>query len=46
MEKCILLDWGSAEVNIVPHIDIIEILESSLKENSKYFEIFSRKLWY
>lgn len=35
-----LLDWGSAEVNIVPHIDIIEIMESSLDYNSEYFKIF------
>lgn len=35
-----LLDWGSAEVNIVPHIDIIEITQSSLEDNSEYFETF------
>jgi len=35
-----LLDWGSAEVNVVPHIDIIEILESSIEESSENFEIF------
>ncbi len=35
-----LLDWGSAGVNVIPHIDIIEILQSSLEENSKEFGLF------
>lgn len=35
-----LLDWGSAEVSVVPHMDIAEILHSSLDENSKEFELF------
>lgn len=35
-----LLDWGSAEVSVVPHMDIAEILHSSLDEDSKEFELF------
>ncbi len=35
-----LLDWGSAEVNVTPHMDLIEILNSSLKEDSEEFDIF------
>lgn len=35
-----LLDWGSAEVNIIPHMDIGEILHSSLEESSREFEVF------
>lgn len=35
-----LLDWGSAEVNIVPHMDIGEILDSSLEESSSEFDLF------
>ena len=35
-----LLDWGSAAVNIFPHLDIAEILESSLQEESDEFESF------
>lgn len=37
-----LLDWGSAEVNVVPHMDIEEILESSLQDDSDEFELFLR----
>jgi aminoglycoside phosphotransferase (APT) family kinase protein len=35
-----LLDWGSAEVNVVPHMDLEEILDSSLQDNSDSFELF------
>lgn len=35
-----LLDWGSAQVSVVPHLDIAEILDSSLDENSDEFKLF------
>lgn len=35
-----LLDWGSAEVSVAPHMDLVEILQSSLEENSKEFGLF------
>ena len=35
-----LIDWGSAQVAPVPHIDIAEILDSSLDENSNQFSLF------
>lgn len=35
-----LIDWGSANVAPVPHLDIAEILDSSLDENSKQFALF------
>jgi len=35
-----LLDWGSAEVSVAPHMDLAEILQSSLEENSKEFGLF------
>ena len=35
-----LLDWGSAEVNVIPHIDVGEIFRSSLAEDSAELEIF------
>lgn len=38
-EVC-LIDWGSAQSAPVPHLDIAEILESSLDENSKQFALF------
>ncbi len=41
-ENVYLLDWGAAEVNAVPHIDIEEILESSLQDDSNEFELFLR----
>ena len=39
-ENVYLLDWGSAEVNVVPHMDIEEILDSSLQDDSNNFELF------
>ena len=39
-EDVYLLDWGSAEVNVIPHMDIGEILLSSLDENSVEFKTF------
>lgn len=38
-EVC-LIDWGSAKVAPVPHVDIAEILDSSLDENSEQFALF------
>jgi len=38
-EVC-LIDWGSAKVAPVPHLDISEILDCSLEENSKQFSLF------
>jgi tRNA A-37 threonylcarbamoyl transferase component Bud32 len=38
--KVYLLDWGSANVNIIPHMEIAEILESSLDEDSQSFKVF------
>jgi len=38
-EVC-LIDWGSAKSAPVPHLDIAEILDSSLEENSKQFALF------
>lgn len=38
-EVC-LIDWGSAKVAPVPHLDIAEILDSSLEEDSKQFSLF------
>ena len=38
-EVC-LIDWGSAQSAPVPHLDIVEILDSSLDENSKQFALF------
>ncbi len=38
-EVC-LIDWGSAKSAPVPHLDIAEILDSSLDENSKQFALF------
>lgn len=35
-----LIDWGSAQSAPVPHLDIVEILDSSLGENSKQFALF------
>lgn len=35
-----LIDWGSAIVAPVPHLDIAEILDSSLDEHSKQFGAF------
>lgn len=35
-----LIDWGSAQVNVVPHMDIAEILHSSLSETSEEFGLF------
>ena len=35
-----LIDWGSAKVAPVPHLDIAEILDSSLDENSEQFALF------
>lgn len=35
-----LLDWGSAESHIVPHFDFVEILQSSLDEDSTEFISF------
>lgn len=35
-----LIDWGSTEVHIVPHMDISEILNSSLKSGSSEFKAF------
>ncbi|PIR44508.1 MAG: phosphotransferase [Candidatus Vogelbacteria bacterium CG10_big_fil_rev_8_21_14_0_10_51_16] len=38
-EVC-LIDWGSAMVAPVPHVDIAEILNSSLDQNSRQFALF------
>lgn len=38
-EVC-LIDWGSAKVAPVPHLDIAEILDSSLSESSHEFNLF------
>jgi len=38
--KVYLLDWGSAQVGPIPHLDISEILDESLNEKSKQFKIF------
>ena len=35
-----LLDWGSAQVSVTPHLDIAEILDSSLNEQSEEFQSF------
>jgi aminoglycoside phosphotransferase (APT) family kinase protein len=35
-----LLDWGSAEAHIVPHMDIGELLKTSLKPESDAFQVF------
>ncbi len=35
-----LIDWGCAEVGPIPHLDIIEILNSSLDEKSPQFTLF------
>lgn len=35
-----LLDWGSAKVAPTPHLEITEILESSLSEHSHEFSLF------
>lgn len=35
-----LIDWGSANSAPVPHVDIAEILDSSLDENSWRFKLF------
>ncbi len=39
-EKITLIDWGSAELTVVPHYEIIGIFEDSLKENDPLFEDF------
>jgi aminoglycoside phosphotransferase (APT) family kinase protein len=38
--KVYLLDWGSAGVEAVPHMDLAEVLRSSLREESPEFELF------
>jgi len=38
-EVC-LIDWGSAKVAPAPHVDIAEILDSSLDEDSEQFALF------
>jgi fructosamine-3-kinase len=35
-----LLDWGSAQVGVIPHLDIAEILDSSLNDQSPEFKLF------
>jgi len=35
-----LLDWGSSQVSVTPHLDIAEILDSSLSEQSEEFQAF------
>ncbi|MGH7141240.1 MAG: phosphotransferase family protein [Minisyncoccia bacterium] len=35
-----LLDWGSAQVDVVPHMDFAEIAYSSLKTDSEDFRVF------
>lgn len=35
-----LIDWGSAKSAPVPHLDIAEIVDFSLDENSKQFALF------
>lgn len=39
-DKINLIDWGSAESTIVPHFEIIGILEDSLKETDSFFKDF------
>jgi aminoglycoside phosphotransferase (APT) family kinase protein len=38
--KVYLLDWGSAGVDAVPHMDFAEVLQSSLTEESPEFALF------
>lgn len=38
--RVFLFDWGSAQVDVVPHMDLAEILHSSLKDGSEGFGIF------
>jgi aminoglycoside phosphotransferase (APT) family kinase protein len=38
--KVYLLDWGSAGVEAIPHMDFAEVLRSSLKEDSIEFALF------
>lgn len=44
-EVVYLLDWWSAQVNIIPQIEIIEILWSSLSEESDDFKSFLKHYW-
>lgn len=39
-EEISLIDWGSAESTVVPHFEIIGILEDSLSESDPLFSIF------
>jgi len=40
--RVVLLDWGSSESHIVPHFDIVEVLQSSFEFdfNNQYFRAF------
>jgi len=38
--KVSLIDWGSAEITIVPHFEIMGIFEDSLKESDPLFNNF------
>ena len=40
VDKIYLIDWGSAEANIVPHFDFVEIVQSSLESSSIEFKKF------
>lgn len=39
-EKTWIIDWGSAHSHIIPHYDLIEILQSSIDASSKEFQSF------
>lgn len=41
-DKVVLLDWGSSESHVVPHFDIVEVLQSSFDFDSEnqYFKAF------
>lgn len=39
-ENVYLLDWGSARVDVIPHMDFAEVLHSSLDEDSQEFSLF------
>ncbi len=41
-----IIDWGSAHSHIVPHYDLLEILQSSINADSAEFQIFLRGYGY
>jgi RIO-like serine/threonine protein kinase len=40
-----LLDWGSAHIDVIPHMDFAQVLHSSLDENSQEFALFLEVYW-